>query len=236
MDRTIVMKLPALLALLATVFLLASCIIDTPTPRTTATPEAPSATTAAALPITPTPRTVVQGERTIKQYDQPPLMTIDPNDQFTATVRTNNGTITLELFASQAPITVNNFVFLARDGFYDDVTFHRVIEGFMIQGGDPTGTGAGDAGYKFQDEILPSLVFAQPGILAMANSGPNTNGSQFFITVAPTPHLNGGYTIFGRVLKGQEIINSISTVRTNVNNRPLSPVIIEHIEIVKSGG
>ena len=148
--------MPVLLALLAIGLTLASCIIDTPTPRRQATPEvAPTV----ALPNTPTPRSIIQGQRTIKQYDQPPLVTIDPDDQFMATVRTNNGTIILELFASQAPVTVNNFVFLARDGFFNGLTFHRVIPGFMIQTGDPTGTGAGGPGYQIQDEIVRELVF-----------------------------------------------------------------------------
>ena len=165
-------------------------------------------------------------------------MTIDPNAQFTATVRTNNGTFTVELFASQAPITVNNFVFLARDGFYNGVTFHRVIPGFMIQAGDPSGTGAGGPGYQIQDEIVGVLVFDRPGILAMANQPgvPNSNGSQFFITVAATPNLNGAHTIFGRVVTGLETANSISTVPTDVNDRPLNPVIIEGIDITASEG
>ena len=165
-------------------------------------------------------------------------MTIDPNAQLTATVRTNNGTFTMELFASQAPITVNNFVFLARDGFYNGVSFHRVISGFMIQAGDPTGTGAGGPGYQIQDEIVQLLVFDRPGILAMANKAgvPNSNGSQFFITVAPTPRLNGAHTIFGRVVTGLETTNSISTLPTDVNDRPLNSVIIEGIDITTSEG
>ena len=192
--------------------------------------------TPVGLENTPTPQVVVQGGRTIKQYDQPPLMTIDPNDQFTATIRTNNGTITLELFASSAPITVNNFVFLARDGFFNGLTFHRVIPGFMIQTGDPTGTGAGGPGYQIQDEFTRELVFDRSGILAMANKPgvPNSNGSQFFITVASASHLNGAHTIFGRVVKGLEIADSISVVRTDARDRPLNPVTIEGISIATS--
>ena len=131
---------------------------------------------------------------------------------------------------------VGNFVFLARDGFYDGVTFHRVIPGFMIQGGDPTGTGSDGPGYAFQDEFVDGLMFDRAGILAMANAGPNTNGSQFFITVVPTPHLTGAHTIFGRVVSGQEIMTNISTVRTDRNDRPTEPVIIQSIEISISGG
>ncbi|MDP4000927.1 MAG: peptidylprolyl isomerase, partial [bacterium] len=119
-----------------------------------------------------------------------------------ARFETNLGKFTIDLFGDKAPKTVSNFIFLAKDGFYNDLTFHRVIEGFMIQGGDPKGDGTGGPGYKFEDEFDDSLTFSKPAILAMANSGPNTNGSQFFITVALTPHLNGLHTIFGEVTEG----------------------------------
>ncbi len=142
----------------------------------------------------------------------------------------------IELLATEAPVTVNSFIFLAGEGFYNGVIFHRVIPGFMIQGGDPTGTGTSGPGYSFQDEIVPSLMFDRPGILAMANAGPNTNGSQFFITLAPTPHLNGGHTIFGRVVGGQEVVEAISTVDTGPGDRPLQPVVIQGINITPSGG
>ena len=234
-----VVKLPVIMSLVVAALILGGCIIETPTPRPTATlagAEAAIPLPTAAGVITPTPKMLRQGGRTIKQFEEPPLFTIDTSAQYTATFRTNNGPFTLELFASQAPFTVNNFIFLARDGFYNDVSFHRVIEGFMIQGGDPTGTGAGNPGYNFDDEILPSLIFDRAGVLAMANSGPNTNGSQFFITVAPTPNLNGGYTIFGRVVAGQDIINSISTVATDSRDRPLDPITIRNIDITKTGG
>ena len=129
-----------------------------------------------------------------------------------ATINTNMGPIVIELFTSDAPKTVDNFVKLSKDGFYDGIIFHRVIPNFMIQGGDPTGTGTGGPGYQFEDEFVPSLVFDVAGILAMANSGPNTNGSQFFITTVPTPHLNGRHTIFGKVTSGQDVVDAISTV------------------------
>ena len=158
-------------------------------------------------------------------------MTIDRSAKYIATIKTNRGNIVLELFASAAPKTVNNFVFLANAGFYDGIIFHRVIPNFMIQGGDPTGTGTSGPGYKFEDEFDPTLVFDRPGILAMANSGPNTNGSQFFITVVPTPNLNGAHTIFGQVLEGQEVADTISKVTTGAGNKPVEPVIIEGIEI-----
>ncbi|PKB67317.1 MAG: peptidylprolyl isomerase [SAR202 cluster bacterium Io17-Chloro-G4] len=160
-------------------------------------------------------------------------MTVDPATRYVATIRTNMGDIVIELFPSDAPETVNNFVFLANEGFYDDVIFHRVIENFMIQGGDPTGTGGGGPGYTFGDEIDTSLFFDRPGILAMANAGPNTNGSQFFITVVPTPHLNGAHTIFGQVVEGQAAADAISKVPAGATNRPSQPVTIQGIEITK---
>ena len=169
-----------------------------------------------------------------QQYSAPPAMTLDDSKSYSATFKTNHGDIEIELFRSQAPVTVNNFVFLARDGFYNDVIFHRIIPGFMIQGGDPDGTGTGGPGYKFQDEFDESLAFDRTGILAMANSGPATNGSQFFITVAPTPHLNGKHTIFGRITGGQDIADAISNVAQESGNRPAETVTLERIEIQES--
>ncbi|MBN2303102.1 MAG: peptidylprolyl isomerase [Anaerolineae bacterium] len=135
-----------------------------------------------------------------KQYPAPPDMQIDPNKTYTATFKTEHGDIVINLFAKEAPITVNNFVFLARDGYYDNTTFHRVIKGFMVQGGDPTGTGRGGPGYQFNDEPgALALLHDSAGVLSMANAGPNTNGSQFFITHGPTPHLNGKHGVFGKV-------------------------------------
>src|ERR1051326_2293031 len=130
-----------------------------------------------------------------KQWKNPPPMQIDPKKKYKARMETDKGTMVIELFADKAPKTVNNFVFLAREGYYDGVIFHRVISNFMAQGGDPTGTGRGGPGYKFADEFHPELQFNKPYLLAMANAGANTNGSQFFITVAPTTHLNFAHTI-----------------------------------------
>lgn len=135
-----------------------------------------------------------------KQYTAPPEMRLDPKKQYTATIHTDKGDIQVNLFAQEAPETVNNFVFLAREGYYDNTTFHRVINGFMAQGGDPTGTGRGGPGYKFNDEPgALALRHDVPGVLSMANAGPNSNGSQFFITHGPTPHLNGKHAVFGKV-------------------------------------
>ena len=143
-------------------------------------------------------------------YESSPGMTIDPESQYYAVFKTEKGDIRIKLFAAEAPVTVNNFVFLARDGFYNDTHFHRVLENFMAQGGDPSNTGAGGPGYQFQDEIAASLQFDRAGLLAMANAGPNTNGSQFFITFAETPWLNGNHTIFGEVVEGMDVLFSIS--------------------------
>ncbi|MED5568942.1 MAG: peptidylprolyl isomerase [Chloroflexota bacterium] len=170
----------------------------------------------------------------IKKYAAFPQMTIDPSAGYTANIKTNKGNILIELFPASAPKTVNNFVFLANDGFYDGVIFHRVIPNFMIQGGDPTGTGTSGPGYKFEDEIDNTLEFDKPGILAMANAGPGTNGSQFFITTAATPHLKGNHTIFGKVLEGQDVASAISTVPSGPGNRPTQPIVIQGVEITKN--
>jgi cyclophilin family peptidyl-prolyl cis-trans isomerase len=144
------------------------------------------------------------------RYSAPPPMTIDPKKKYTATFKTEQGDFVVDLFADKAPKTVNNFVFLAREGFYDGVTFHRVIRDFMAQGGDPTGTGTGGPGYKFEDEFHPALRHDGPGILSMANAGPNTNGSQFFITHRATPHLDNQHSVFGKVSQGLDVLLSIS--------------------------
>lgn len=140
------------------------------------------------------------------QWDSPPAMSIDPDKIYLATFETASGTFTIELFAEDAPLTVNNFVFLAEEGYYDNTTFHRVLADFMAQGGDPTGTGMGGPGYTFADEISYAHIFDSAGLLAMANSGPDTNGSQFFITYGPTPWLNGSHTIFGKLVDGMDVL------------------------------
>jgi peptidyl-prolyl cis-trans isomerase B (cyclophilin B) len=144
-----------------------------------------------------------------KQWDAPPEMQIDVKKNYPVTIATNRGTIELELYPQHAPQTVNNFVFLAGQGFYDGVTFHRVIEDFMIQTGDPTGTGRGGPGYKFGDECKGNPLKHERCVISMANAGPNSNGSQFFITHIPTPHLNGKHTVFGKVTKGDDVVDSI---------------------------
>ena len=168
-----------------------------------------------------------------KQYSAPPAMTIDPGQKITATMHTSGGDIVFDLFASEAPKTVNNFVFLAREGFYDGVIFHRIIKGFMIQGGDPTGTGTGGPGYRFEDE--PVTRDYVPGTLAMANSGPDTNGSQFFVM-----HEQGGlpknYTIFGIVVQGMEMVDAlantpVTTSNTGEPSKPIEAPVIDGIDI-----
>ena len=166
------------------------------------------------------------------QWSNPPEMTIDSTKSYSATLQTENGDIILQLFATESPFTVNNFVFLARQGYYDGVTFHRVIAGFMAQGGDPTGTGAGGPGYNFDDEVDNDLSFDRQGLLAMANAGPGTNGSQFFITYAPTPHLTGKHTIFGEVIQGMDVALAIPPRDPQRDNDP--GVVIESISIVEN--
>jgi cyclophilin family peptidyl-prolyl cis-trans isomerase len=154
-----------------------------------------------------------------KQYDAVPEMTIDPAKEYKAQVKMENGSsFIIQLHAAEAPITVNSFVFLAREGYFDGVTFHRVLEGFMAQGGDPTGTGSGGPGYQFENEDS-ELMFDKAGVVAMANAGRDTNGSQFFITFGPTPHLNGGYTIFGQVVEGMDTVNALK--RRDPSSRPM---------------
>ncbi len=143
------------------------------------------------------------------QWAKPPEMQIDPKKRYMATFVTEKGDIVVRLHADKVPKTVNNFVFLARQGFYDDTIFHRVIDDFMAQGGDPTGTGRGGPGYRFEDEFHPALKHDKPGILSMANAGPNTNGSQFFITHVPTPWLDNRHAVFGEVISGMDVLLSI---------------------------
>ena len=190
--------------LLATAMIVAACGGDDPEPTPTplrvetATPTASGGTSPGASP-TPGPQS----------YSSAPDLVIDTSKDYYATFVTERGEFRLRLFDDQVPRTVNNFVFLAREGFYNGVTFHRVIPGFMAQGGDPTGTGGGSPGYRFDDEFHPDLKH-NAGVISMANSGPNTNGSQFFITFVPTPHLDGGHAVFGEVVEGMDVVNSIS--------------------------
>jgi peptidyl-prolyl cis-trans isomerase B (cyclophilin B) len=144
-----------------------------------------------------------------KQYSAPPAMSIDAGKNYVATIDTSRGAIVCDLFVKDAPKTVNNFVFLAREGFYDGTVFHRVIANFMVQGGDPTGTGRGGPGYKFDDETKGNPHKHQVGSLSMANAGPNTNGSQFFVTHIATDWLDGKHTVFGQVKSGQDVVNKI---------------------------
>ena len=144
-----------------------------------------------------------------QQWSTAPELTIDPTKNYSVTMETNKGTIELALSAEHAPKTVNNFVFLARAGYYDGIKFHRVISDFMVQGGDPTGTGSGGPGYKFEDEVRVNPLKHDAKVISMANAGPNTNGSQFFITHSPQAHLNGKHTVFGKVTSGADIVDSI---------------------------
>lgn len=164
-----------------------------------------------------------------KQYPSPPAMTIDPKKTYRAIMNTSKGAIAIDLFADRAPVTVNNFVFLARDGFYDGVIFHRVLDGFMAQGGDPTGSGRGGPGYRWDDEPAALRIrHDAPGTLSMANAGPNSNGSQFFITFAPTPHLDGRHAVFGRVADDKSMTVLASLQRIDPQ-RPQRGVVADRI-------
>ncbi|RPH51419.1 MAG: peptidylprolyl isomerase [Desulfobacteraceae bacterium] len=143
------------------------------------------------------------------QWDNPPVMQIENGKTYKVAIETVKGSIKLELYPQHAPKTVNNFIFLAKEGFYDGTTFHRVISNFMIQGGDPTGTGRGGPGYRFEDELKKNPLTHGEKVVSMANAGPDTNGSQFFITHCPQPHLNGKHTVFGKVVAGHEVVDSI---------------------------
>lgn len=146
---------------------------------------------------------------TDKQWKSPPEMQIDPQKTYLVNMETSKGLIELQLYPEYAPKTVNNFVFLAQEGYYDGVEFHRVINDFVIQGGDPTGTGAGGPGYKFEDEVQGNPLIHETNSISMANAGPNTNGSQFFITHSPQPHLDGKHTVFGKVVNGADVVDAI---------------------------
>jgi cyclophilin family peptidyl-prolyl cis-trans isomerase len=148
-----------------------------------------------------------------------------------ATIETTKGAIVIELHRDEAPKTVENFVRLAQQGFYNGIIFHRVIPGFMVQTGDPTGTGMGGPGYTFEDEISPTLRHDSPGVVSMANAGPNTNGSQFFITVAPTPWLDGRHSVFGRVVEGQGVVDQIVAAPRDSNDKPLEPIAMTKVTI-----
>lgn len=235
-------KRPAcLIGILTLAIVLTGCIV-TPTPTPTVPTFVPEgAPTVEPLPTptqdpvsTPTPQMARAASGiSHKQYGAPPLMTIDVDKSYTATLITNKGNMVLKLFADEAPITVNNFVFLAREGFYNGVTFHRVIRNFMVQTGDPTGTGMGGPGYRFADE--PVTRSYNRGIVAMANAGPNTNGSQFFIIHADY-NLGPNYTIFGELTQGIETLDAIAGVEVGGPNSssPLEPIIVESIEIRES--
>lgn len=168
-----------------------------------------------------------------KQYESPPDLDIDLSKSYSAVIHTTEGDIHVDLYASDAPQTVNNFVFLANDGFYDDVIFHRTIRGFMIQGGDPTGTGRGGPGYTFRDELGHSKSSYTRGTLAMANAGPNTNGSQFFIMHSDYG-LPNAYSIFGEVTDGMDVVDAIAEAPTGAQDRPDDPVTITGVDITES--
>ena len=177
---------------------------------------------------------VIQSTETGATVDQ--LMDLKEREKLVAVIETNKGTFDIELFAKQTPRTAQNFATLAAKGYYNGLIFHRVIKDFMIQGGDPTGTGMGGEsiyGKTFEDEIVRTLHHDEPGIVSMANAGPNTNGSQFFITTVETPWLDGRHTIFGRVISGMDVVLNIGKVKTDKNDKPIEKVVMQKIIIEK---
>lgn len=201
----------------------------------------PTASPSAVVPVACGGSVPDAAGQTKPTFKTPPPMTIDPSKTYTATMRTSCGKVVLELDPGIAPIGVNSFVFLAKRGFYDGLTFQRILKGFVIQGGDPKGDGTGGPGYQFKTETTPTATFDGAGILAYANSGPDTNGSQFFITLAPTPNLNpstsGSYTIFGKVVQGLDVVQAIGSVPVTANpssgetSAPTQTVYIERVTI-----
>ena len=180
----------------------------------------------------PAQSTQASSESKPTQWSSPPAMMIDQGKKYTAVFELAKGAeFEIELFADRAPKTVNNFVFLAREGYYDGVTFHRVLEGFMAQSGDPTGAGTGGPGYRFGDEFHPDLRHDEAGILSMANAGPNTNGSQFFITFGPTPNLDDKHSVFGKVSKGMDVVNNLTRRRPSEATEPGD--VIDTIRVVE---
>lgn len=201
--------------------------IEDPTPGNAA-----ASATGTVEPATEPADSEVEGQEAM-QWDSPPAMQLEQGKDYSATIHTNKGDIVIDLFEDEVPVTVNNFVFLAEQGFYANVPFHRVISGFMIQTGDPTGTGAGGPGYRFEDE--PVTRDYEQGTVAMANAGPNTNGSQFFIMHAANP-LPKNYTIFGQVTSGQDVVDALATTPVSANARgersvPNEPLVMESVEI-----
>ena len=210
MVTKVLSRTAGIILVLVTLLVVVSCGGTAPTP---APAPAPALTPTPAQPPETSPEPVVKPES--KTYSEPPSMIIDTSKKYTAFIETEKGNLVLELFAKDVPVTVNNFVFLASEGFYDGTTFHRVIPGFMVQGGDPTGTGMGNAGYKFDDEFTEHTHVA--GALSMANSGPNTNGSQFFITYTPQHGLDGKHTVFGRLIEGMDVLEKLTPRDPNQN-------------------
>ena len=175
---------------------------------------------------------VIKYQPSVKHYSSYPKMCINVDTNYTGVIETSMGNISFELYPKTAPKTVNSFVFLAKSGFFNGIIFHRVVKGFVIQAGDPTGTGTGGPGYSFGNEIVPSVNKVVTGVLAMANTGaPNSNGSQFFIPVTDQPSLDSGYTVFGKVTSGMQVVDNIDNVKVDSNSKPLTPVKILGITV-----
>ena len=234
--RRLLLLIPSMMASAA---LLTACAGQaTPTPKSAAeqAPAKPADAKPAAPPAA-SPAAAAAGKPVGKSYPAAPAMSIDPNKKYTAVIKTSMGDMTAELYAKDAPNTVNNFVYLSQKGYYDGLNFHRVIANFMVQGGDPVGNGTGGPGYKFGDEFSPAWRHSGPGMLSMANAGPNTQGSQFFICHGPgAERLPKNYSIFGKVTGGIEVLDKIAAVPVRPgpggeNSQPLDPPKIDTVEI-----
>lgn len=212
-----------IIALLATLILISGCIQQK-------AKETPTATQPEAIPKTQDTG-LITPSATPEANLNPPAQNTPMAKNPAAVFETNKGTFKAEIFQDKVPITANNFINLAKSGFYNNLTFHRVIPDFMIQGGDPKGDGTGGPGYEIKDEFSPQLKHSSKGILSMANAGPNTGGSQFFITLAPTPWLDGKHAIFGKIVEGMDAVDAIGKIQTGQSDKPVSPVIIKKLAI-----
>ncbi len=226
-----------IIALLSLLILISGCaqnqapVKTSPLPTTEANSDTPTQTTQPAATqnnLTPAPQNTPMANNPFADKTGTKALT-EKNP--IAVFETNKGTFKAEIFLDKVPITANNFIKLAKVGFYNNLTFHRIIADFMIQGGDPNGDGTGGPGYEIKDEFHPSLKHSSKGMLSMANAGPNTGGSQFFITLAPTSWLDGKHAIFGKVVEGMDIVDAIGKVKTDSDDRPVSPVVVQKLSI-----
>lgn len=225
-------KASTLIVLLLGAFLLAGCQSVNPTEPSVPEEDVKGASDSTDQYNNSENNEMIQQNNNQKTYAAAPELTIDANKTYVATLKTNKGDVKIELYTKDAPQTVNNFVFLAKDGFYNGVIFHRVIKDFMVQGGDPTGTGMGGPGYQFEDEIHENNLNNR-GTISMANAGPDTNGSQFFINVVDNNFLDGRHTVFGKVTEGMDVVDAIVAAETDATDKPVETIVINEVAITE---